>query len=134
LFYVTALFKNVFNTCFSSSIYTQYPIMTRRRKVFRIFLQMYNINVISGQTEQSGDNGLGQGGDQEPDGHSDRAPEFFCGDMRSFQKDNHLSRSPPTGGGVARRKPLLSKRHRTACLEFAKRHLKESQTIRNRIL
>ena len=24
--------------------------------------------------------GLGQGGDQEPDGHSDRAPEFLCGD------------------------------------------------------
>ena len=24
--------------------------------------------------------GLGQGGDQEPDGHSDRAPEFPCGD------------------------------------------------------
>ncbi|KAK3534387.1 hypothetical protein QTP86_014424, partial [Hemibagrus guttatus] len=35
---------------------------------------------------------------------------------------------------VARRKPLLSKRHKTAHLEFAKRHLKASQTMRNKIL
>ena len=34
-------------------------------------------------------------------------------------------------GRVARRKPLLSKRHKTVRLEFAKRHLKDSQTIRN---
>ena len=37
-------------------------------------------------------------------------------------------------GRVARRKPLLSKRHMTARLEFAKRHLKDSQTMRNKIL
>ncbi|KAG2459777.1 TCB1 transposase, partial [Polypterus senegalus] len=37
-------------------------------------------------------------------------------------------------GRVARQKPLLSKRHMTACLEFAKRHLKDSQTMRNKIL
>ena len=37
-------------------------------------------------------------------------------------------------GRVARRKPLLSKRHMIACLEFAKRHLKDSQTMRNKIL
>ncbi|KAG2458847.1 TCB1 transposase, partial [Polypterus senegalus] len=37
-------------------------------------------------------------------------------------------------GGVARRKPLISKRHMAACLEFAKRHLKDSQTMRNKIL
>ena len=37
-------------------------------------------------------------------------------------------------GRVARRKPLLSKSHMTACLEFAKRHLKDSQTVRNKIL
>ena len=36
--------------------------------------------------------------------------------------------------GVARRKPLLSKKHMTACLVFAKRHLKDSQTMRNKIL
>ena len=35
---------------------------------------------------------------------------------------------------VARRKPLLSKRHMAARLEFAKRHLKDSQTMRNKIL
>ena len=28
---------------------------------------------------------FGKGGDQEPDGHSDRAPEFLCGDGRTFQ-------------------------------------------------
>ncbi|KAG2469076.1 TC1A transposase, partial [Polypterus senegalus] len=37
-------------------------------------------------------------------------------------------------GRVARRKPLLSKRHMASCLEFAKRHLKDSQTMRNKIL
>ena len=37
-------------------------------------------------------------------------------------------------GRVARRKPLLSKRHMTALLEFAKRHLKDSQTMTNKIL
>ena len=36
-------------------------------------------------------------------------------------------------GRVARWKPILSKRHMTAQLEFAKRHLKDSQTIRNKI-
>ncbi|KAG2465915.1 TCB1 transposase, partial [Polypterus senegalus] len=37
-------------------------------------------------------------------------------------------------GRVARRKPLLSKRHMAAHLVFAKRHLKVSQTMRNKIL
>ncbi|KAG2462209.1 TC1A transposase, partial [Polypterus senegalus] len=37
-------------------------------------------------------------------------------------------------GRVARRKPLLSKRHMAASLEFAKRHLKDSRTMRNKIL
>ena len=27
--------------------------------------------------------------------HSDRAPEFVCGDGRTFQKDNHLCSTPP---------------------------------------
>jgi hypothetical protein len=64
-----------------------------------------------------------QGGDNDPDGHSDRALEFHCGDGRTFSAALH-----PSGfyGRVARRKPLLSKRHMTACLEFAKRHLKDS--------
>ncbi|CDQ58571.1 unnamed protein product [Oncorhynchus mykiss] len=39
-----------------------------------------------GQTEQSGEKGLGQEGEKEPDGHS----EFLCGVGRTFQKDNHL--------------------------------------------
>jgi hypothetical protein len=37
-------------------------------------------------------------------------------------------------GREVRRKPLLSKRHMTTCLEFAQRHLKDSQTMRNKIL
>ena len=37
-------------------------------------------------------------------------------------------------GRVARRKPLLSKMHMTAHLQIAKRHLKNSQTMRNKIL
>ena len=37
-------------------------------------------------------------------------------------------------GRVARRKPLLSKRHLTALFEFDKMHLKDSQTMRNTIL
>uniref|UniRef100_A0A8C4TAI1 Spectrin, beta, non-erythrocytic 5 n=1 Tax=Erpetoichthys calabaricus TaxID=27687 RepID=A0A8C4TAI1_ERPCA len=39
--------------------------------------------------------GLSQGGDQEPDGHSVRAPEVLCGERRTFQKDNHLCSNPP---------------------------------------
>ncbi|CDQ99920.1 unnamed protein product [Oncorhynchus mykiss] len=35
---------------------------------------------------------------------------------------------------LARQKPLPSKRHMTTCLEFAKRHLKNSQTMDNKIL
>ena len=34
---------------------------------------------------------------------------------------------------LARWKPLLSKKHMTARLEFVKRHLKDSQTMRNKI-
>ncbi|CAJ1060179.1 IS630 family transposase [Xyrichtys novacula] len=37
-------------------------------------------------------------------------------------------------GRVARQKPLLSKKHMTARLDFARRHLKDSQTRRNKIL
>ena len=30
-----------------------------------------------------------------PISHPDRAPEFLCGDGRTFQKDNHLCSTPP---------------------------------------
>jgi hypothetical protein len=55
-----------------------------------------------------------------------RALEFLCGDGRTFQVDIHLCSTPPIRlyGRVARRKTLLSKRNMTACLEFAKSHLK----------
>ncbi|KAK3574637.1 hypothetical protein QTP86_011551 [Hemibagrus guttatus] len=60
---------------------------------------------------------------------------FLYGERRTFQKNNHLCSTPPgLYGRLARQKPLLSKRHMTAHLEFAKRHLKDSQTMRNTIL
>ena len=37
-------------------------------------------------------------------------------------------------GRVARQKPLLRKRHMTACLEFAKRYVKDFKSIRGKIL
>ena len=37
-------------------------------------------------------------------------------------------------GRVARRKPLLRKRHMTARLEFAKRHVKDCESITQNIL
>jgi hypothetical protein len=59
------------------------------------------------------------------------APEFLCGDGRTFQKDNHLCSTPfhqwPDGSHS-------SVKGTTACLEFAKMHLKDSQTMRNKIL
>ena len=76
-----------------------------------------------GQTERSGEKGLGQGGDQEPDGHSDRA------EMREPTRRTTISAALHQSGlygGVARRNPHLSKRRMTARLEFAKRHLKDS--------
>ena len=79
----------------------------------------------------SGVKGLGQGGDQEPDGHSDRTPEFLCGDGKTISAALHQS---GLCDRVDRLKPLFSRRHMTACFAFAKRHLKDSQTMRNKIL
>ena len=77
--------------------------------------------------------GLGQGGEQTPDGHSDRAPVEMREPSRRTTIFAALHQSG-LYGRVARRKPLPSKRHMTARLEFAKRHLKDSQTMRNKIL
>ncbi|KAI2648153.1 Transposable element Tcb1 transposase [Labeo rohita] len=37
-------------------------------------------------------------------------------------------------GRVTRQKPLLSARHMKACMEFAKKHLKDSKMVKNKIL
>ena len=74
-----------------------------------------------------GGKNLGQGGDQETDGHSDRTPEFLCGDGRAFQKDKHQCNTTnqafmvewPDGSHS-------SVKGTTAHLEFAKMHLKDS--------
>ena len=78
------------------------------------------------QTEQLVRRAVFRGGEQEPNGHSDIALEFLCGDGRTFQKDNHLCSTHQSGlyDRVDRRKQLLSKRHMTACMLFAKSHLK----------
>lgn len=36
---------------------------------------------------------------KEPNGHSAGAPALFCGERRTFQKDNHLCRNSPIGPG-----------------------------------
>jgi hypothetical protein len=67
---------------------------------------------------------------------------FLCSVNAKWIKytDNHIQghthKHIPSGlyGRVARRKPLLNKRQMTASLEFAKRHLKDSLTMRNKIL
>ena len=62
--------------------------------------------------------------------------QFLCGDGRTFQKATISTALHQSGlyGRVARRKPPLRKRHMTVDLEFAKRHLKDSQTMRNKIV
>ncbi|KAG2465219.1 TC1A transposase, partial [Polypterus senegalus] len=63
--------------------------------------------------------------------------------QRSSVERGEPSKRPPISaaihqsglyGRVAKRKQLLSKRHMAARLESAKRHLKDSQTMRNKIL
>ena len=76
-------------------------------------------------TQQSGEKGLGQGGDQEPDGHSDRARVILWRweKLPEGQPSLQFSTNQAFCGRVARGKQLLSKRH-----------LKDPQTMRNKIL
>ena len=50
---------------------------------------------LPGQTERSGEKGISQGGDQQPDSHSHRALVLLCEEKRTFQKDNHLCSTLP---------------------------------------
>uniref|UniRef100_A0AAZ3NS67 Transposase Tc1-like domain-containing protein n=1 Tax=Oncorhynchus tshawytscha TaxID=74940 RepID=A0AAZ3NS67_ONCTS len=70
-----------------------------------------------------------------------RVPKHVCSiegpkEHSGLHHQHHPSALHQSGlyGRDARRKPLLSKRHITAHLEFAKRHLKDSQTMRSKIL
>ena len=65
--------------------------------------------------------------------------ELKCSSVGMEEHSRRTSISPALPqsglyGRVDRRKPLLSKRHMTARLEFAKRHLKDSKTMRNKIM
>jgi hypothetical protein len=97
----------------------------------RLFLEL-----AASQTEHSGQKGLGQGCDLEPEGQSDRAPDFTVEMGEPFRRTTISTALHQSGlyGRVARRMPLLSKMHMTACLVFAKRHLEDSQTRRNKII
>jgi hypothetical protein len=88
-----------------------------------------------GHTEQSGEKVLGHRGDQESDGHSDRAPEFLCGmgEPSRWKAISAALQQSRLYNSVVRQKPLLSKRHMTACLDFANAP-KDSQTMKNKIL
>ena len=55
---------------------------------------------------------------------TDRALEFLCGDGRTFQKDNQLCSTPTIRTEWPDGSHSVKKRHMTARLEFAKRHLK----------
>uniref|UniRef100_A0AAZ3PE19 Sleeping Beauty transposase HTH domain-containing protein n=1 Tax=Oncorhynchus tshawytscha TaxID=74940 RepID=A0AAZ3PE19_ONCTS len=65
---------------------------------------------------------------------TDRAPEFLCGDGRTFQ--NSLCSTPPNQAFMVEWSEgnHSSVKGTAARLEFAKRHLKDSQTMRNKIL
>jgi hypothetical protein len=72
-----------------------------------------------------GEKGLAQGGDLEPDSHSDRAQENLL--KTSISAALHQS---GLYGRVARQEPLLSKRHMAVCQKAPK----DSQIMRNKIL
>ena len=91
----------------------------------RLFLEL----AARPNSEQSGEKGLCQGGDQGPDGHSDRAPENLPEGQPSLQ---HYTNQAfvvewPNGSHSSVKKAHDSR------LEFAKRHLKDSQNMRNKI-
>ena len=60
----------------------------------------------------------------------------FCVEMGETSRRTTITATPFQSelyGRVAKRKPLLSERHESL-LAFAKKHLKDSQTVRNKIL
>ena len=95
----------------------------------------YSSRWSSDQTEQPGKKDLGQGGDQEPNDHSDRTTEMAeMGEPAGRTTLSAAFHKSRLYGKVARRKPLLRKSHMRACLKFAKRHVKESESTRQKIL
>uniref|UniRef100_A0AAZ3S8B2 Uncharacterized protein n=1 Tax=Oncorhynchus tshawytscha TaxID=74940 RepID=A0AAZ3S8B2_ONCTS len=62
--------------------------------------------------------------------------ELLCRDQRTFQKDNHISSTPPNQAFMVEwpNRSHSSVKGTTACLVYSKRHLKDSQTMRNKNL
>uniref|UniRef100_A0AAZ3R8J8 Uncharacterized protein n=1 Tax=Oncorhynchus tshawytscha TaxID=74940 RepID=A0AAZ3R8J8_ONCTS len=84
------------------------------------------------QTEQSGEKGLGQGGYQQPDSHSDRAPLWRWENLPEGQP--YLQHSTNQAFMVDWPDGSHSLvRHMTDRLEFTKKYL-QTQTMRNKIL
>lgn len=75
------------------------------------------LELSAGHTEQSGEKGLGQGGDQEPDGQCSSVEMGEPSRRTTISAALHQS---GLYGRVARRKPFLSKRHMTACMSLPK--------------
>ena len=71
------------------------PLKVPKNTVASIILKLKKFGITKTLPEPSGEKGLGQGGDQRPDDHSDIAPEFLCEDGRTLQKDNRLCSAPP---------------------------------------
>ena len=65
---------------------------------------------------------------------SSRVPLWRWEHLPKKQPSQQQSTNQAFYGRVARLKPLFSKTHMTACLKFAKWHLNDSQTMRNKIL
>ena len=86
---------------------------------------------LSSQTEEAAKQGLGQGGDQEPNNHSNEASEVLLGELSGKMTISAALHLSDINGKVARRKSVLNKRYLIVVLEFAKQLLKDSKSIRN---
>ena len=89
----------------------------------------------AGRRRRAPEKGLIKGGDQEPDGHSDTASKFLCEEIENLA-EGQPSLQHSTNQAFMVEWPDGShssvKGTWRPTLEFAKRHLKDSQTMRNK--